>query len=178
MEDFLTSALKRLRTGRAHKMTTPDLSYIATVFQTTSIGGMKWILNVIVTAICMVAITRDIGQWKTLFLPLSIGWWSVGLGNGGMIYIVWLVALIPFIHDVINVELGGNILIEKTSLKTGEWAARADPGIKRWYPKANRENYIQYKGLQTRKNITNLLKRGTRPSKAAVTEIVRLKKKP
>lgn len=80
---------------------------IGDAFLRTEIGGFTYIVPLMVILLSLFLVTRDMNKWKTLFFPMSIAWYIVGLDVHLLILIV---AGLIFAISSISLELISDII--------------------------------------------------------------------
>lgn len=86
------------------------------IFSGTSFFGADWLLALIIIGLSMLLVTRDLNDWKTLALPMSLMWMLAGLHVNLLIIIT---TSIFFAIDVLSTKTLGTVLSSVTAAAKG-----------------------------------------------------------
>lgn len=93
----------------------------------THILGIDWIISIPIIIITLLIITREYNKWKTLALPVMIGWHIIGIPQSVILYLVSSMLLAVDTMSLTQLgELINNIKIPKNKEDKLQKIARAE----------------------------------------------------
>lgn len=78
------------------------IGLLETIFFKTSFAGQYWIGQLVIIVATLALITRRTSDWKTLALPVMVGWKYFGMNMNWMFYAV---AGIMFVVDAMSIQM-------------------------------------------------------------------------
>lgn len=93
----------------------------------TNILGVEWIISIIIVIITLALITLNLQKWKTLALPVTVGWYIIGITPSYL----WLIGTgIIFVIETLSIKVLGNT-IEAITNVTKEYYQAIKHGVKK-----------------------------------------------
>lgn len=80
---------------------------ISEILNRFELFGIPWMLPLVLVAITMLLITRDIQEWQVLALPVTVFWHIIGVTPHFLWYVV---AIIMFVLYLLSLETIGSFL--------------------------------------------------------------------
>lgn len=77
------------------------------VFNNTIFFGSEYIITGVILIMTLAIITRDIDDWKILFLPVYIGWMQMGMH---MSYAFFIIALVLFVLESLSMKAMSSVI--------------------------------------------------------------------
>jgi len=83
------------------------ITLLEQIFLFTSFVNQYWIGQIVVIFATMALITRKLGDWKTLALPVMVGWKYFGMQIPWVFYVI---GILVFVIDVMSMKAVEGVL--------------------------------------------------------------------